>query len=105
MEFNLADIKDFGGVGLILLMSYMLAVRAGKFCAPLIRDIASSVVSALSTMSEQSKNQTRILDGLLSSVVGIEEDQRNHSIILDEVREIVKGQKCCQFSSSTENAG
>ena len=89
MDFNLADLKDFGGVGLILVMSYMLAVRAGKFCAPMIRDIASSIVSTLSAMSEQSKSQTRILDGLLSAVSGIAEDQRNQFVILDEVREIL----------------
>lgn len=112
MEFNLSDVKDFGGVGLILVASYMLAVSAGKFCAPLIRDVAAAIVNNLSAMSEQarsqseqSKLQTRILDGLLLAVSGIAEDQRIQSITLEEVREIIRGQKCCQSSSSIKSDG
>lgn len=112
MEFNIADVKDLGLVGAMLFMFFVLALRAGKFCAPLIKDCAYAHVSYLTTVSEQirlqtehSKLQTQILDGLLSSSKGIAEDQRNHTIILDEVREIVKGQKCCQSSSSIVNAG
>lgn len=105
MDFNIADVKDLGLVGAMLFMFFVLALRAGKFCAPLIKDSAYAHVNYLSTMSEQAKLQTQILDGLLSSSKGIAEDQRNHSIILDEVREIVKGQKCCQSSNSTVNAG
>ena len=105
MEFNLADIKGFGLGGVMLLMSYMLALRAGKFCAPFIRDLAYAGASYLSTMAEQAKLQTQILEGLLSSSVGIAEKQIEHSAAINEVRELVRGQKCCQFSSSTENAG